>query len=149
MAPYQFRSSGQRHLACAMVCVMADLSQIPPTLLGLAYCIEWSQTPSSLLGALFQSLMAKAYTCGLLFSLNARVEMQPLDSEQTTTHVSDLVADCETVLMSRTARRFTLRAPYDPRRLTCRSRPMSRYAPPPPLPLSSFLFGRIDEGCRY
>lgn len=61
-------------------------AQIPPTLLGLAYCIEWSQTPSSLLGALFQALMAKAYTCGLLFSLNARVAMQPVDSEQTTTH---------------------------------------------------------------
>ncbi|EIW67138.1 hypothetical protein TREMEDRAFT_65007 [Tremella mesenterica DSM 1558] len=51
-------------------------AQLPPTFLSLAYVIEWSRTPSSLLGALFQCLEGKAYAVGLLFSLNARVAMQ-------------------------------------------------------------------------
>jgi len=63
-------------------------AQLLPTLLALAYLIEWSkpclccvqpsltlpaQTPSSLLGAVFQCLQVKAYSIGLLFTLNARV----------------------------------------------------------------------------
>ncbi|KAK6904377.1 hypothetical protein I203_105189 [Kwoniella mangroviensis CBS 8507] len=48
-------------------------AQLPPTFLALAYVIEWSQTPSSLLGAVFQALQSKAYTVGLLFTLNARL----------------------------------------------------------------------------
>ncbi|WVW79259.1 hypothetical protein I302_101226 [Kwoniella bestiolae CBS 10118] len=48
-------------------------AQLPPTFLALSYVIEWSQTPSSLLGAVFQALQSKAYTIGLLFTLNARI----------------------------------------------------------------------------
>ncbi|KAK1922537.1 hypothetical protein DB88DRAFT_495467 [Papiliotrema laurentii] len=49
-------------------------AQLPPTCLSIAYVAEWSVTPSSLLGALFQALQCKAYTIGLLFSLNSRVD---------------------------------------------------------------------------
>nr|XP_019009759.1 uncharacterized protein I206_05319 [Kwoniella pini CBS 10737]OCF48540.1 hypothetical protein I206_05319 [Kwoniella pini CBS 10737] len=48
-------------------------AQLPPTFLAMGYVIEWSQTPSSLLGAVFQALQSKAYTIGLLFTLNARL----------------------------------------------------------------------------
>ncbi|WVN87781.1 uncharacterized protein L203_102976 [Cryptococcus depauperatus CBS 7841] len=48
-------------------------AQLPPTFLALAYCIEWSQTPSSLLGAVFQCLQSKAYCVGLLYTLNSRI----------------------------------------------------------------------------
>ncbi|WVQ81359.1 hypothetical protein IAT38_003482 [Cryptococcus sp. DSM 104549] len=48
-------------------------AQLPPTFLALAYCIEWSLTPSSLLGAVFQCIQSKAYCVGLLFTLNSRI----------------------------------------------------------------------------
>ncbi|ORY26227.1 hypothetical protein BCR39DRAFT_589745 [Naematelia encephala] len=45
-------------------------AQLLPTCLAIAYVVEWIITPASLLGA---SLQCKAYTVGLLASLNARV----------------------------------------------------------------------------
>ncbi|OCF40256.1 hypothetical protein I317_05950 [Kwoniella heveanensis CBS 569] len=56
-------------------------ARLPPTFLALAYVIEWSQTPSSLLGAVFQALQSKAYTVGLLFTLNARITFTANSSE--------------------------------------------------------------------
>ncbi|RXK35624.1 hypothetical protein M231_07104 [Tremella mesenterica] len=53
-------------------------AQLPPTVLALAYVIEWSQTPDSLLGALLIALEGKAYGVGLLYSLNARVSMRSM-----------------------------------------------------------------------
>ncbi|ODO01575.1 hypothetical protein I350_06395 [Cryptococcus amylolentus CBS 6273] len=56
-------------------------AQLPPTFLALAYCIEWSQTPSSLLGAVFQCLQSLAYTIGLLFTLNSRIAFTTVDND--------------------------------------------------------------------
>ncbi|ORX39035.1 hypothetical protein BD324DRAFT_618300 [Kockovaella imperatae] len=50
-------------------------AQLPPTFLSIAYVVEWVIQPSSLLGAVFQALQCKAYTVGLMFSLNARISM--------------------------------------------------------------------------
>ncbi|ODN87146.1 hypothetical protein L198_07149 [Cryptococcus wingfieldii CBS 7118] len=55
-------------------------AQLPPTFLALAYVLEWSQTPSSLLGAVFQSLQSSAYTVGLLFTLNSRIAFTTVDN---------------------------------------------------------------------
>lgn len=54
-------------------------SQIPPALLALAYVIEWSITPSSLLGGLLAALEGKAYGVSLLFSLNARINLSAVN----------------------------------------------------------------------
>ncbi|TYJ54085.1 hypothetical protein B9479_005271 [Cryptococcus floricola] len=60
-------------------------AQLPPTFLALAYCIEWSQTPSSLLGAVFQCLQSKAYLVGLMFTLNSRIAFT-ISSDDTRSH---------------------------------------------------------------
>ncbi|ODN95719.1 hypothetical protein L198_04337 [Cryptococcus wingfieldii CBS 7118] len=56
-------------------------AQLPPTFLALAYCIEWSQTPSSLLGAVFQALQSPCYMIGLLFTLNSRIAFTTVDND--------------------------------------------------------------------
>ncbi|WWC64099.1 uncharacterized protein I303_106706 [Kwoniella dejecticola CBS 10117] len=65
-------------------------AQLPPTFLAMAYVIEWSQTPSSLLGAVFQALQSKAYTIGLLFTLNARLTFT-VSQDATKSHVTPQV----------------------------------------------------------
>jgi len=60
-------------------------AQIPPTFLAMAYVAEWAVQPDSLLGAVFQAVQSKAYTVGLLFSLNARITFVRASEDNTVT----------------------------------------------------------------
>ncbi|TYJ54744.1 hypothetical protein B9479_004592 [Cryptococcus floricola] len=48
-------------------------AQLPPTILALAYCIDWSIEPTSQVGAVFQCLQSKLYLIGMLYTVNSRI----------------------------------------------------------------------------
>ncbi|ORX37665.1 hypothetical protein BD324DRAFT_578511 [Kockovaella imperatae] len=51
-------------------------AQVPPTLLAIAFIIEFVITPASLLGGMLEGIQCKLYAVGLLYALNVRVTLQ-------------------------------------------------------------------------
>ncbi|WVQ81179.1 hypothetical protein IAT38_003301 [Cryptococcus sp. DSM 104549] len=54
-------------------------SQIPPTIVAMAFVIEFVHTPASLLGATLQAVQSKIYAVGLLYSLNSRISFHSVE----------------------------------------------------------------------
>jgi hypothetical protein len=76
-------------------------SQMPPTLISLAFMIEFGKlqgplhvpssssviTPSSLLGAFLQGIQSKFYAVGLMYALNSRINFQQAAADTQTAGV--------------------------------------------------------------